>query len=142
MLQSIASEFIVTITLGAISLLVAYATYGIRKVTDKVKLQIQQMKEDEKRNLLLNALDDVSELTEKIVCAIEQTTAKNLRRLVADGKADRIELEELAKKAAVEITQLIAPESQHIIEKNFGNFEKYLLACIESKVFEIKSTKE
>ncbi|MBV1817631.1 hypothetical protein KUA25_06090 [Bacteroidales bacterium MSK.15.36] len=138
-IQSMASEFIVTLALGIITLLAAYATYGIRKVTEKVKLQTQQIKEEEKRNLLLNALDDVSELTEKVVGSIEQTTAKSLRELVADGKADRAELEALAKKAAAEITQSLTPEAQRVIEENFGNFEKYLSACIESKVLELKS---
>lgn len=138
-IQSIAGEFAATMALGVITLLAAYATYGIRKVTEKVKLQTQQIKEEGQRNLLLNALEDVSELTEKVVGSIEQTTAKSLRELVADGKVDRVELEALAKKAAAEITASLQPDMQRVIEENFGSFEKYLSACIESKVLELKS---
>lgn len=140
-IQSMASEFVLTMALGIVTLLAAYATYGIKKVTEKVKLQTQLIEETEKRTLLLNALEDVSELTEKVVGSIEQTTARSLRELVSSGKADRTQLEALAKKAASEITTSLQPDVQRVIEENFGSFEKYLSACIESKVLELKTIK-
>lgn len=140
-IQSMASEFVLTMALGIVALLAAYATYGIKKVTEKVKLQTQLIEETEKRTLLLNALEDVSELTEKVVGSIEQTTARSLRELVSSGKADRTQLEALAKKAASEITTSLQPDVQRVIEENFGSFEKYLSACIESKVLELKTIK-
>lgn len=138
-IQSVATEFAMTIAVGVVTLLAAYATYGIKKVTEKVKLQTQLIEKEEKRTLFLNALEDVAELTDKVVGSIEQTTAKALRELVQGGKADKKQLEDLAKKAAEEITASLAPDVQRVITDNFGSFEKYLSESIEAKVLELKS---
>lgn len=138
-IQTAASEVAVTLVLALIGLLAAYATYGIRKMTEKVKAQIVQLKDDAARQLLNNALEDVEELTTVTVASIEQTTAKSLREAVKDGKVDRSELVALSKHAADEITAAIKPEAQKIIEDNLGSFKDYVSKLIEEKVLELKT---
>lgn len=140
MVQELINSTITTVACGLIGLFAAYATYGVRKLTAQIKVQTQKLESEEQRNLLYDALDDVNELTGKVVASIEQTTAKGLRQLVADGKADREELLSLSKVAAEEVKAAIKPEVQKIIAENFGSFERYLTACIETKVLELKST--
>lgn len=138
-IQTVASEVAVTLTLAFIGLLAAYATYGIHKLTEKVKTQTAQLKDDAARQLFNNALEDVEELTVVTVASIEQTTAKSLREAVKDGKVDRSELVALSKRAADEITAAIKPEAQRIIEDNLGSFKDYVSKLIEEKVLELKT---
>ncbi|PYG86722.1 hypothetical protein LY28_02748 [Ruminiclostridium sufflavum DSM 19573] len=138
-IQSTVSEAAVTIVLSLIGLLAAYATYGIHKVTQKVKTQTVQIKDDTARQLLSSALEDVEELTVVTVAALEQTTAKQLREFVKDGKVDRAELVALSKQAADEITAAVKPEAQKIIEENFGSFRGYVSKLIEEKVLKLKA---
>lgn len=133
------TQAILDIVLAALSLLLAYAAAAVRKYTEKVKVEAQQLKDDGQRNLLLDALNDVEELTTKTVTQIEQTTANALRQAVKDGKADKSELEALSKQAFNEISEALRPEAKTLIEKNFGNFSTYLTKTIESKVFELKN---
>lgn len=138
-IQAMASDLFVTFVLALIGLLAAYATYGIHKLTEKVKAQTAQLKDEEARRLLNNALQDVEELTTVTVAAIEQTTAKSLREAVKDGKVDRSELLALSKQAADEISAALKPEAQKIIEENLGSFRDYLSKLIEEKVLELKA---
>lgn len=138
-LQTTAIQTVTTIAIALLSLLAAYATYGIRKITQKVKLQTEQLQDDKARNVLYSALSDVETLTALTVGAIEQTTAKQLREAVKDGKADRDELVALSKQALYEITGVIKPETQKIIEENFGNFRNYVSKLIEDQVRRVKT---
>jgi Na+-transporting methylmalonyl-CoA/oxaloacetate decarboxylase gamma subunit len=138
-MQTVFTEGVSTIMLALLGLLAAYATYGIRKFTAKVKMQTEQLKDEGARLLLNNALEDVEELTAVTVAAIEQTTAKSLREAVKAGKADREELLALASRAAIEISAAVKPEAARLIEENFGSFRDYVAKLIEEKVLSLKT---
>jgi type II secretory pathway pseudopilin PulG len=137
-IQSAANQFVVTVVIALIGLLATYATYGIRKLTERVKAQTAQLKNEESRRLLNNALQDVEKLTVVTVSAIEQTTAKSLRELVKDGKASREELLALGKQAFDEVKAATLPDVQKVITDNLGNFDNYLTKLIENAVRRVK----
>lgn len=138
-LQQIFSQLAVDAILAGLALLAALAINALHKFTQKVKLETQRIESQEQRNLLIAALDDLDTLTTKTVTEIEQTTAKALREAVKQGVKDRGELLTLSKKAFDEIADALKPEYKNAIEKNFGNFSKYLTKAIETKVFELKN---
>lgn len=138
-IQAAASELFVNVAVALLALLAAYATYGIRVLTNKAKVQAQQIKDKEARTLFLNALDDVAELTNKTVTAIEQTAAREIREAVKNGTRDPEELKALAVQAANEIKGALKPDTIRIIGENLGDFDAYLAKCIETKVLELKS---
>lgn len=140
--QQFLSQIIIDVALAGVALLAAYAINAMRKLTEKVKLETQHIKDDEQRRLLTDALEDVEILTSKTVAQIEQTTAKTLREAVKNGVRDKTELEALSMKAFNEIAEALKPESKALIENNFGNFSKYLTKAIETKVLELKSTSQ
>lgn len=131
---------LLNLALALLSLLTAAATYGVTKLTAKSKAQTQQINDEALRKKLDDAIDDVDEVTTKTVGCIEQTTAKDLRQAVKDGKASKDDLISLSKQAAQEIKAQIQPDVQALIAKNFGSFEDYLVKCIETKVLQIKAT--
>lgn len=140
--QQFLSQIIIDVALAGVALLAAYAINAMRKLTEKVKLETQHIKDEEQRKLLTDALEDVEILTSKTVAQIEQTTAKTLREAVKNGVRDKTELEALSMKAFNEIAEALKPESKALIENNFGNFSKYLTKAIETKVLELKSTSQ
>lgn len=137
--QQFFSQLVINLILAMIPLLAAYSINAIHKLTQKAQLETKRIKEEEQRKLLTDALEDIEILTSKTVTDIEQTTAKALRSLVKEGIKDKAELESLANKAFNEIAEAVKPESKALIQKNFGNFSKYLTKAIESKVFELKN---
>lgn len=137
--QQFLNQIIIDVALAGVALLAAYAINTMHKLTEKVKLETKHIKDEEQRKLLTDALTDVEILTSKTVAQIEQTTAKTLREAVKNGVKDKSELEALSMKAFNEIAEALKPESKALIEKNFGDFSKYLTKAIEAKVLELKS---
>lgn len=135
---SAASDALVNILLAVITLGGAYALYYLKLGAAKMKAQTAQIEDEQARQLLDNALDDVFNLVEVGVGAMEQTTAKALRQAVKDGKADREELLALGKQVLEEVTKAIAPEAQEVITKHLGSFEDYVMKCIENAVLQVK----
>lgn len=138
-LQEIFSQLAVDAILAGLALLAAIAINAVHKLANKAKLETAKIENEQQRNLLNAALDDVETLTTKTVTEIEQTTAKALREAVKQGTKDRAELLALSKMAFDEISDALQPEYKNMIEKNFGSFSKYLTKAIETKVFELKS---
>lgn len=137
-IQTMASEVLVNVALGVITLLGAYAMYYIRIGVNMAKAKTSQIEDDATRKLLNNALDDVESLASISVGAMEQTTAKALRDAVKSGTASREELLALGKQVFDDVKTAITPEAQAIITKNLGSFDDYLVKCIEDTVRKVK----
>lgn len=140
LITSAASEALVNVALAVIALAGAYAVYYIRLGASKVKAQTAQIRDETGRKLLENALDDVVNLATVSVNAMEQTTARELRDRIKNGKADREELITLGKKVFDEVRSAIAPEAQRVITENLGSFDGYLTKCIEDAVLKVKQS--
>lgn len=137
-IQTMASEVLVNVALGVITLLGAYAVYYIRVGVSMAKAKTAQIECDATRKLLIDALADVENLAVKSVGAMEQTTAKTLRESVKVGNGDREKLVALGKQVFDEVKAAITPDAQALITKNLGGFDNYLTKCIEDAVRRVK----
>ena len=138
LLKELSTDFLGMILPALLSLLAAYAAYGINKGVGWLNIKTQAIADNRQRILLWTALEDVSELTHKTVSAIEQTTAKALREQVKDGFAHPEALSALASQAALEIRASLSDDAAAIIRKHYGNVNAYISNCIETKVLELK----
>lgn len=84
------------------------------------------------------AIKVVDAVTTATVSTIEQTTAKDLREAVKDGKADRQELIDLSYKAYNSILEQIKPEIIQTLKENVTDYQSYLENRIEQAVLEVK----
>ena len=137
-ISSAATQVLTDITLAAISLLAAYALHYIRVGIDKLRAQTAKLDDERERKLLDDALGDVEKLAYKTVAATEQTTARQLREAVKDGKIDRTELTKLGRQARMEVTAAISPDAQILITDNLGSFDDYVTKCVEEAVLKLK----
>lgn len=138
-IQTAASQVLVSLALGVISLLGAFGLFYIRKGSLWLDEKTKQLKDEKLRKQLDDALDDVENLARVTVGAIEQTTAKAIREAVKDGKTNREELTSLSKIAFSEIKSKVGSEAQKVITENLGSFDEYLSNLIEVKVLELKA---
>lgn len=137
-IQTMASELLVNLALGVLTLLGAYAMYYIRIGVSMRKMKTAAIKDEAARKLLNDALDDVESLATVSVSAMEQTTAKALRDAVKAGTVDREELLKLGKEVFEDVKKSITPEAQRVITENLGSFDDYLIKCIEDAVRKVK----
>ena len=137
-IRNAATELLVNITLGVISLAGAYGVYYIRLGASKLKAQTAQIADSASRKVLEDAVTDVTDLVELSVNAMEQTTAKELRDAVKIGAKDRGELLALGKKVFDDVKGSISPAVQEVISENLGSFDAYLTKCIEDAVLKVK----
>lgn len=137
-IQSVVSETLVNLVLAVITLAGTYAIYYIRLGASKLQAQTAQIADEKARQLLNNAVLDVTGLVTLSVGAMEQTTAKALREAVKAGTKDRAELVALGRDVFNDVKKQIGPEAQRVITKNLGSFDSYLKKCIENEVLKVK----
>ena len=137
-IQNAANILLTDAMLAVVSLAGAYGIYFIRLCATKVKSQTAQLRNERTRWALDTALDDVRQLAELSVGAMEQTTAKALRENVKNGTASREALLALSKTVFNEVKSAITPEAQAVITRTLGSFDDYLTKCIEDAVLKVK----
>ncbi len=130
-MQEILTNILTNIFLGLLALVGAYILYFIRLITSYLKQKINSSKFDE-------VIKQIDKLAETTVKSIEQTTAKELRQAVKDGKISKDELESLSSEAFTKIIEELQPEYFDLLKDNITNAENYILDVIEQKVLELK----
>ena len=123
-IQTMASELLVNLALGVLTLLGAYAMYYIRIGVSMAKMKTAAIKDEAARKLLNDALDDVESLA--TVSAVKA------------GTVDREELLKLGKEVFEDVKKSVTPEAQRVITENLGSFDDYLIKCIEDAVRKVK----
>lgn len=141
MMDQLAQELtqaLLNVLLAVISLGAVYATLYIRKAEQKLLLEAQVIADENQRQLVNQALCRLEEVALITVEKLEQTTAKALRQAIKEGKADKKQLEALAKEAYEEIMQTLSPKVKEVLSAEIKDLETYTLSLIEQKVAEVK----
>lgn len=138
-LKSVLNQTLISIGIACITFLGAYATVYIKKCTDKLILETEKIKDDQSRELVIEALYRLDDVAEKTVSAIEQTTASVLRNnFNLDKKIKKEELEKLAVGAYNKIVMTLEPEYVRVLNDSLGDFKGYVENTIEDKVRQLK----
>lgn len=138
-MHEIVTGFLVDLAFALIGLLAAYGIKLITKTKQKVEAETLKIIDERQRQLLNNALNSLQDIAIKTVTKIEQTTAKELRQAVKEGKASKDSLKALAVKAYDEIYLTLKPDYRKLIADELGGIAKYIEDTIEEKVFQIKN---
>jgi enoyl-CoA hydratase/carnithine racemase len=127
-----------TIIIAAIGLLGAYALSLIKQATEKIKAETNKINDETQRKLVQDALDRVSNLAQKTVQKIEQTSAAAVREAVKDGKVNREELLALGKTAFDEVYGQLSADTVELISTQVVDIQAYVEAVIEAEVLKLK----
>lgn len=138
-MNEIIMNVVTEVTIALIGLASAYALVLIKKGINKALAETKKIQDDRQRDLVNTALHTLDALTEKTVTSIEQTTAKEIRVAVKDGKVDRQELLDLSERAYDEITGQLKGDYKKALEETFLDLDKYIMDTIESQVLKVKT---
>jgi len=99
---------------------------------------------DEKFNieLLTKTIERLNDAVIDVVTSIEETTAKELRKLVKAGKLNKEELEKLSGLALIKIKSQVGEAGIKLLEDSIGNVNEMIRDKIESYLRKIKLENE
>lgn len=137
-MEEIVQDILVNVVLAVIMLLSSFALYYIRKATAKLAAETALIGNEDQRQLIQDAIGRLDDVATKTVMTIEQTTAKELRQAVKDGRVDKEEMRKLSEKAYWDIVGTLKPEYISVLESTVGDLERYIQNTIESKVLALK----
>ncbi len=124
--------------IGLLTLGLGYFTYFLNKYSDKINLQIKNIKRESERTLFENALKDLHDLILHTVTYAEQVFVKELKAKSSDGKLTKDEMIQVSAEVMSSIMKSITPKSKEVLSKNIIDVEKYVEKVVETKVFEMK----
>ncbi len=136
-MESINENLIVAL-IGLISLGLGYFTYFLNKYSDKVNLQIKNIKNESERTLFENALKDLHDIILQTVTYAEQVTVREIKEKASDGKLTKEEMIQISAEVFGSVMESITPKTKEVLQKNILDLEKYTVKAIETKVFEMK----
>jgi hypothetical protein len=134
------TQVLINVIIALIGLAGAYLVMYLKKLQAKVELQTVQIADENQKKLVNDALDRITDLAQKTVAQIEQTTAKDLRQAVADGKVDKSELEALGQQAVTEIYSQLSLDAKAVLSTEVNDIQAYILNTVESELLKLKTT--
>lgn len=133
-----ATEVLINLSLGVLTLLGALAGLYIQKGIQKLQAETAKVKDEATRNLFYDALDRLDDVAGKTVNKIEQTTKKQLMKAVEEGTMNKEALRNLAYDAYDEIVKTLEPDYLQVVMETMGDSRTYIMNLIEEKLEEIK----
>jgi hypothetical protein len=137
-MEVLIQKVLTDVLLALITLAGAYAVLYINKLKIKADAEIEKIADEKQRKLIQDSFERINDLVIKTVGSIENTVAKDLRQMVADGKVDKAELEKYGKQAAEEIYSQLSDDTKALAEVQINDLYKYIMDAIENQVGLIK----
>ena len=123
---------------GALAIASVYATLLVTKATQKAKMEISKLKDEQAKNLLNDSLDRVDVLLKTNIIAMENTLKKELAKGVEDGKIDKEELNKLAFAVKENVLNQLGEDTVVILNNGLNDLNGYIEARLEQVLVEVK----
>ena len=123
---------------GALAIASVYATLLVTKATQKAKMEISKLKDEQAKNLLNDSLDRVDVLLKTNIIAMENTLKKELAKGVEDGKIEKEELNKLAFAVKENVLNQLGEDTVMILNNGLNDLNGYIEARLEQVLVEVK----
>ena len=123
---------------GALAIASVYATLYVTKATQKAKMEISKLKDEQAKNLLNDSLDRVDVLLKTNIIAMENTLKKELAKDVEDGKIEKEELNKLAFAVKENVLNQLGEDTVMILNNGLNDLNGYIEARLEQVLVEVK----
>lgn len=135
MIKKMLLEIVLTLLSAGLTIGTFYLNRYLRKL---------EIIADEKFNieLLTKTIERLNDAVIDVVTSIEETTAKELRKLVKAGKLNKEELEKLSGLALIKIKSQVGEAGIKLLEDSIGNVNEMITDKIESYLRKIKLENE
>lgn len=132
-------QVLVNVLTALISLGGAYIVFYVNKLVAKVKVETEKLQDEKQQKLFEDALNRVNDLIQKTVAQIEQTSAKQMREAVKDGKVDKAELEALGTLAVNNVYNQLTTDTKVVLSAELTDVEAYIQSAVEAAVLNLKN---
>ena len=123
---------------GALAIASVYATLYVTKATQKAKVEIAKLKDEQAKELLNASLDRVDTLLKTNIIAMENTLKKELAKGVEDGKIEKEELNKLAFAVKENVLNQLGEDTVMILNNGLNDLNGYIEARLEQVLVEVK----
>ena len=128
----------IVVATGLIGVVANYAKLALKKISDKANAELVKIENENTRNLIQNAKDDLVDLAKNTVGAFEVNSVKQLKEANGDGKLTKDEAIMVYNSVKDNILAQLNNESKELLVDNVGDFEKYIEILIENELAKIK----
>ena len=123
---------------GALAIASVYATLYVSKATQRAKVEIAKLKDEQAKELLNASLDRVDVLLKTNIIAMENTLKKELAKDVEDGKIEKEELNKLAFAVKENVLNQLGEDTVMILNNGLNDLNGYIEARLEQVLVEVK----
>ena len=123
---------------GALAIASVYATLYVSKATQRAKVEIAKLKDEQAKELLNASLDRVDTLLKTNIIAMENTLKKELAKDVEDGKIEKEELNKLAFAVKENVLNQLGEDTVMILNNWLNDLNGYIEARLEQVLVEVK----
>ena len=120
------NEILDTVFQGLLIIITAVISIGITYVVSYIKLKVTTIKDKNVQEILNNTIDNLTNLTQKVVINIEETTGKELKKAVADGTLSRDELFALKDEVIEEVEKSLTNKTKTTLSTFTNDLKTYM----------------
>lgn len=127
-----------TVILGILNIGAGYIVYYCKQMTDNAKYNNQKIENENKRELLNNAIDRINNLIKNSVVATNETLGNSIRKDLEDGKVDKEELYALKDVVMKDVLGQITNDTKELVSTEIKDLNTYISNNIEVVLKELK----
>nr|DAE30025.1 MAG TPA: hypothetical protein [virus sp. ctE0n6] len=123
---------------GALTVVTAYVGVFVQKATQKAKLEIAKIEDENAQVIFSNALEKTTTLINTNIVAMENTLKKELIVAIEDGKIEKDELRQLSTAVKDNVLNQLTDDTLNVLNGGIKDINQYLEMKIEEELAKIK----
>lgn len=123
---------------GALTVVTAYVGVFVQKATQKAKLEIAKIEDENAQVIFSNALQKTTALINTNIVAMENTLKKELIIAIEDGKIEKDELKQLSTAVKDNVLNQLTDDTLKVLNGGIKDINQYLEMKIEEELAKIK----
>ena len=138
-IQPILIGLLITVAIGAITIISSYVIKYYKQSIKAINTNIDKIKDEQTKNLVKNAINDLDYLITKYVGSFYETVTKPLKENTNLTKEELTSKLQEVKKQVIELVyEQIPKDAETILNKQINNIEDYISIQIENALKTIK----
>lgn len=128
----------VVIICGAVSIVTAYISKYMEKLSEKAKAETLKLENETQRELVDKAIDRTDQLITANVIKAQETLVKEIKDKAKDGNVDKGDLRDIADVVKNEVLVQLSDEVKQLAAIEIKDLEKYIEAQISVSLATLK----
>lgn len=125
---------------GVLTVASVYGTLFVAKITQKAKIEIAKLKDEQAKIILDASLERLDQLLKTNIVAMENTLKKELTKAIEDGVIEKEELKMLALNVKENVLNQLGRESLDVLNNGLNDLGGYIEARLEQLLVEVKNS--